>query len=474
MTFSRWLSICALVGASLGAPFLLACSTSSNGFGATPGGVQDMGLARELIASGVVPPASAFVVEGMFAEHDLPVGGGACERTLCLRGAGGLAPAADGTDAAWVEVGLSSSIDPASFERAPQTLVLVVDVSGSMAWNGGEETPGEIARTLLSAIADELAPTDEVALVTYGSAVTEVLSLAPFDAARVEAAIAGLREAGSTNLEAGLARGIAIADGARSRSADRAVRLFLFTDEQPNVGATTPAAFGSMVREAADRDIGITVFGVGRGLGQEVFLAMSHLRGGNGFSLFHQDDVPALIEDSWPWMLVPIAYDLTVEPTLPAGALVHTGHGFPDAEAGAAPVLEASSVFLSRRRGALLLELRGESLAGGAVALDLAYTEPSGAPITEHVEVTLPVTSPSFAQPGVAHATALALLVEGMRDAAEVYGAQPRQAIETLSAARARFAADLERTPSTALDAELLLADDLLALMESGAGQRGY
>ena len=39
-------------------------------FGATQGGVQDIGLARTLVAEGVVPPASAFAVEGMFSEHD--------------------------------------------------------------------------------------------------------------------------------------------------------------------------------------------------------------------------------------------------------------------------------------------------------------------------------------------------------------------------------------------------------------------
>ena len=62
-------------------------------FGATQGGVQDMSLARELVAQGRVPPPEAFVVEAMFSEHDLPIAGPPCQTTLCLRAAMGIAPA---------------------------------------------------------------------------------------------------------------------------------------------------------------------------------------------------------------------------------------------------------------------------------------------------------------------------------------------------------------------------------------------
>src|SRR5262245_35045726 len=81
-------------------------------FGATPGGVQDMGLARELIANGRVPPPEAFVVEGMFSEHELGLAGEPCATLLCLRSAVGVAPTLDGEPSGWVQVGLSSTIDP--------------------------------------------------------------------------------------------------------------------------------------------------------------------------------------------------------------------------------------------------------------------------------------------------------------------------------------------------------------------------
>ncbi|MFO8070452.1 MAG: VWA domain-containing protein, partial [Polyangia bacterium] len=159
----------------------LACACAGDfmmegGFGATAGGVQDMGLARELIEEGMVPPPEAFVVEGMFSEHDLPLDGPACTSLLCLRAAAGVAPTLDGEDSAWLQVGLSSSVDPTTFQREPQTLVMAIDASGSMGSRyedvgDGHTSPMEVSRALLHAIVAELGPSDQVALVTYGSKV---------------------------------------------------------------------------------------------------------------------------------------------------------------------------------------------------------------------------------------------------------------------------------------------------------------
>lgn len=455
---------------------LTGCSMSAdvgNGFGATAGGVQDIGLARTLVEDGIVPPASAFLVEGMLSDHDLPLGGPACERTLCVRGAGGLAPDATGEARGWVQVGLSSRIDVATFERPAQTLVFVVDVSGSMGWGSGANAPGELSRTLLQQIAEQLTPDDDVALVAYGTDVRVPVPLGALDATQLSGAIRSLREAGATNLEAGLERGLAIAREARAADAERPVRVMLFTDEQPNVGATTPEAFGGMASRAADENIGLTVFGAGRGLGQDIFVAMSHLRGGNAFSLFEQDDVAALMSDSWPWMVVPIATDLVVAPRLAEGIAVRRGHGFPAAAAGQPVELVARTVFLSRRRGALLIELGAEParLAGAELALELSYVEPSGTPVEQRLEIVLP-SEAGFSQPSVARATALTLLVEGMRAAAERYRSDRSGAVVVLQAARDRYAADLGAEAPEPLARELEFADALLALMRSGASQR--
>ncbi len=74
--------------------------------------------------------------------------GAACERTLCLRAALGLAPDAAGAARGWLQVGMSSTIDPATWQHPPPTFVMTVDVSGAMQWDyPGDEyaSPGRLA-----------------------------------------------------------------------------------------------------------------------------------------------------------------------------------------------------------------------------------------------------------------------------------------------------------------------------------------
>ena len=115
--------------------------------GATPGGAQDIGLARDLIASGVIPPPEAITIEGVLSEHDFPLDGPECTSTLCIRGALGWQD-----EAGWLQLALTSAIDMDAYERASQGIVFVVDVSGSMGWAYapyGE--PALVARDLLDA-----------------------------------------------------------------------------------------------------------------------------------------------------------------------------------------------------------------------------------------------------------------------------------------------------------------------------------
>ena len=283
------------------------------GFGATQGGVQDMSFARDVVDNGRVPPPEAFVVEAMFSEHDLPIDGEPCDTLLCLRAAGGLAPDAHGEHSAWVQVGMSSTIDPEAFERPSLSVVAVVDVSGSMGWGyGGDYTPGALSKALLTELSQRLDKADRVSIVTYGSESKVLLN--PVNGSeqdRIVNAIGSLREAGSTNMEAGLRLGYQIAGGEVGKAEQ--VRVMLFTDVQPNVGASSASEFELLTQEAADGGVGLTVFALGLGLNPDVLRGMSQIRDANAFSLTKQEHVPELMEDSWPWMVSPIAYDLELE-----------------------------------------------------------------------------------------------------------------------------------------------------------------
>lgn len=454
---------------------------SAGGFGATQGGVQDMGLARELIANGIVPHPEAFPVEGMFSEHELGIVGPSCAHRLCLRVALGVALTLDGEPSGWVQIGMSSTIDPERFERPSLTLVLTVDVSGSMGWDySGDEseytTPGSLSRALLHQLASQLDERDRVAIVTYGSSVSTLL---PFTSGADQSAIHGviddLATNGSTNMEGGLRRAYELARTADAGTDD--VRVMLFTDVRPNVGATTATEFDAIVTGGVDDGTSLTVFGLGLGLGQEVFTAMSGLRGGNGFSLFDADDVEELMGDDWPWLVSPIAYDMSMSLAPSAGFTIADSYGFPARDDGEI-ALDVATVFLSKRKGALLLRLAplAADLSGLRLDGDLAYWTPEGQLVEDSVvaaygDQPLDVRGQYFQQDAVAKTVALAVLVSNMRIAAERYGVNQADGAEHMRATYERFLADSESIDDAALAPEVILAADLLELMENAAPQ---
>jgi Ca-activated chloride channel family protein len=451
-------------------------------FGATPGGVKDLRLARELIAKGQVPPADALLVEAMFAEHDLGFVGAPCARTLCVRAGAGWAEEIDGTPRGWAQVALSSSIDPETWQRPSTTFVFTVDVSGSMGWGGGDDehpTPGRLSRLLLRELTAQLRPDDRVAIVTYGSSVSTPLGLT--SGAQKQKAldvIGDLSEDGSTNMEAGMKKAYSIGESALGTTDQ--VRVIVFTDVQPNVGATSASSFEKMVEDAADIDVHTSVLALGLGIGPEVMRSMASLRGANAFGLTRTVDVDTFMLDDYPWFTTPIAFDLRVNASLASGWSIDRGLGFPAASDAEQIGLKAQTVFLSKKRGGLLVALTPPPGADNPSSLtgsfSLAYTDPSG----EAISVSTPFGTSGakldarghwFEQHGTARTTALGLLTEAMHQAALDYKESPESASLILHAATDRFAADAETLADADLAIELELVKAMTRLVDLHAPQ---
>lgn len=447
-------------------------------FGATQGGIQDMSLARDTIATGRVPAPEAFVVEAMFSEHDLPIEGEPCSTLLCLRAASGVALSEEGAAAGWVQVGMSSTIDPETFVRPSLSIVAVVDVSGSMGWEyGGNGTPGGLSKSLLQEVARQLGEGDRFSIVTYGSSSRLHLSPTPGgNPETISSAIESLTEAGSTNMEAGMRLGYEVARDEIERAEQ--VRLMLFTDVQPNVGLTSSSEFERLAKEGSDGEVGLTVFAVGLGLNPDVLRGMSQIRGANAFSLTKPEDVPALMADSWPWMVSPIAYELDLRVSASEGFTVGQGYGFPESTLNEAS-LTVSTVFLSRRRGALLLRIDPPAetdLDELSVEVALDYQTAEGDEVSQAFVKDFPSLDgePSFEQVGVHKTVALARLVSSMKAAAELYGAERDSAISVLQAAHVRFEEVADALEDPDLERERELSADLLTLMREGASQDSF
>ena len=450
-------------------------------FGATPGGVQSLTTAREFVNHGHVPPAEAFVVEGMFSEHDLPLSGEPCDNVLCVRGALGIAPDTDEEDSVWVQVGLSSTIDPDNFERQPIAIVAVVDVSGSMGWGyQNDNSPGEISRELLLQLSSRLNSEDRIAIVAFGSDVNTVLEPTPGGAPTVAAAINNLSADGVTNLEDGLRQGYALAEQAVDVYDE--VRVILFSDMQPNVGLTAPSDFEQIAADGADEGVSLTVLGLGLGLDQAFLNKMSYLRGGNAFSLMTSSAVDEFIADHWPWFVSPIAYDLHFSAESCSDLEVKAAYGFPGSQSAEEPSLDVATVFLSKNRGALLLELKalnGASLSDAHVDLNLSYTRPDGSQVSKTIDLeyndeSVDACGVYMPQAGIDKTVALALLTEALEQSTSLYQSSQHAAAAHLAAALERFDVAADRLNDAGLDDEALFWPKLLQLIDEGAPQGDF
>ncbi len=446
--------------------------------GATVGGVKDANYAREVVAQGRLPTKEALRVEALFAEHDFPLEGPPCNEVLCLAGATGIADDVSGRASAWMQLALSSGQEA---PRPPLAIIAVVDVSCSMGWRTGGNaefaTPGELSRRLAAKLAARLEERDSFALITFGSSVHVALALTPgSDQARIQAAIERLAEDGSTNMEAGLVAAYALAGGIEGPQ-DK--RVLLFTDTQPNVGATASSEFSSMVRDAAARGTFTSVYGMGLGLGTELFAAMATHKGGNAFSFVTSDQVDRFVEHSWPWAAFPIAHNFKLELSEVTGASVQASYGFPGAD-DATTALRAESVFLSHERGTLLVRLADgapepHALPTVSAKLHLSYQTRSGQPIDQELLLSTESAGGGFASPATRKAVALAVLGTALGQALDLYATEPERAETVARAAAVRFPQDVAPLGADPLlDRDRHLAEDIARLIGARASQDSF
>ncbi|MDC3958703.1 vWA domain-containing protein [Polyangium jinanense] len=367
-------------------------SAGGDFLGATPGGAQDIGLARSIIESGGVPTLDDFTPEGLYSEHDLALAAPTlCAKPLCIDTAAGLDVGLD-DDARdiFVQLGMQSNIREDEFVRKPLNLGIVIDTSGSMEGNLPH------VRDALHALVDHLRPDDRVAIVEFASSANTIQESTPVsDKESLHAAVDEITTGGSTSMEEGMMLGYAVIDEHVQR--DTLSRLMVFTDAMPNVGATDAASFQSMVTAASALDIGFTFFGFGSDFDASFVDQIAHLRGGN-YRFVGAEDVKPIFEEELDFLVTPIAYDLKVSTAAAEGTEVSDVYGVPQiGEHGSGKLFDVSTVFLSKRKGGIVLRLdgsnleplvSGEAIEAGSVTIE--YETPEGVLEKDTLSMRLP------------------------------------------------------------------------------------
>lgn len=396
-TRARWSRALVALAALSAAPACGGYGTALDGgsLGVTPGGAKDIGLARDTIERGGIPSPEDFTIEGLYAEHDLSVANRApCHRPVCIDASAAAARALDdGERDLFVQLAMSSNLSLEDFERGPLNLGVVIDASGSM------ESVLPNLKAALHALVDELRADDRLAIVVYeSSAETIVASTLASDRAALHAAVDTLETGGSTNMEEGMRLGYQ--EIGSFVGDDRLSRLMVFTDAMPNTGATDVGSFRAMTRAAAARGIGFTFFGFGADFSADFVDEIAHLRGGN-YRFVGPNDVEPIFEEELDFLVTPVAYDLKLRVSAPALAPLETVYGIPRASENVnGTVAEISTLFLSRRKGAIVARLDGAKLGelSGPEGITLgeihlSYETPDGEVVAQVVEPALPATS---------------------------------------------------------------------------------
>ncbi|MEM8725599.1 MAG: VWA domain-containing protein [Pseudomonadota bacterium] len=344
----------------------------------TQGGAQDVkhfrSIALDEFSEEGLPRASSFTVEGLLSEHDLvlPSKGG-CEQLFCVSTHAMRASRSD--KEYFVGIGFESGIDADAYRAEPLSLIAVVDRSGSM---GGE--PIQRVKEALHAIVDQMRVGDRLGIVIYGTSTVvhqDVIDVAGNKGA-LRASIDGIEINGSTYMEAGMKLGFATAFEELPNSRGK-TRLMLFTDENPNVGDTSPEGFMGQAIDGSRKGVGMTTIGVGAHFDGTLATKVSSVRGGNLFFVPEERSARELFESEFENMAGEVAQDLVISIDPADGVKVGAIYGVPGeliADAGSGTVtVTIGSAFLSSKGGGIFASLEGEAGNAALAEISVAYTD---------------------------------------------------------------------------------------------------
>ena len=264
--------------------------TSENPFSTFSLAISDASfrLVRGYLGRGEWPPEGVIRPEEFLNAIDyrdpLPVEGGA----VAFHWEQGRVPFLHNRDV--IRFSIQTAAEGRDQER-PLHLVLLLDVSGSMARKDREE----ILHRAVGELVDHLQPTDRVSVVSFareGELVLEGASGA--DGERILDTVKRLRHQGGTHLESGLTLAYEVARGQYSPEANN--RVVLLTDGAANLGPVLPEKFRQMAEENRRAGIYLDCFGVGLdGFNDEMLEALS--RYGEGRYAFLE--TPEEVEESF-------------------------------------------------------------------------------------------------------------------------------------------------------------------------------
>lgn len=184
-----------------------------------------------------------------------------------------------------VKITLTAAKPPATWERPPVNLSIVLDRSGSMAGN-------KIVKARQAAIEaiKRLNSTDVFSLVAYDHTIRTIVPAARVrDIEAISARIEGIQPGGNTALFGGVTQG---ASEIRKHIEDKYVhRVILLSDGLANVGPSTPEELGRLGVSLLKEGISVTTVGVGLDYNEDLMTKLAQKSDGNSYFVESSEDL---------------------------------------------------------------------------------------------------------------------------------------------------------------------------------------
>jgi Ca-activated chloride channel homolog len=262
---------------------------------------------RRMLNQGRLPPRDAVRIEELvnYFRYDYPLPA-TREQPFSTNVTVAPSPWAEGRQL--VHIGLQGyNIVPR--ERPPLNLVLLLDVSGSMAAPNKLPLVQQSFRMLI----DQLNARDRVSIVVYAGAAGAVLEPTPGnERGRILAALDALNAGGSTAGGEGLRLAYALAEQNFDRNAVN--RIIIATDGDFNVGINDPQQLQDFVSRKRETGVYLSVFGFGGGNYNDA-LMQRLAQNGNGVATYIDtlNEARRVLRDEMASNMFSIANDVKIQ-----------------------------------------------------------------------------------------------------------------------------------------------------------------
>jgi len=378
-------------------------TTESTNLGYSVGGAKDINNFRENLKNGYLPLTTDITHEGIFYGYTFDTGKTE-ESTELFSPSYSYAVSKDpisGEEEYYLSVGLNSNIKESDFSRKKLNLVILLDISGSMAssfnsyyydnpFNLEDENKSkmEIANESLNLLIDNLNDDDRLGIVLFESSahLAKPLNLiSETDVDAIKEHILEIEATGGTNFEDGYIEATKLFEEYSNSNQDEYEnRIIILTDAMPNTGTTSRNGLLNYVKKNAKNNIYTTFIGIGVDFNTDLTETLGTVTGANYYSVHNSKEFKTRMDEEFEYMVTPLVFDLEMN-LESEGYEIEAIYGTTGADKDTGNIMYVNTLFPSAstdtgevKGGLILLKLSKKDIENEEITLNVSYKDRNG------------------------------------------------------------------------------------------------